>query len=158
MIRIFGTYTIHPQPESSGKFHHLVAIELTLPAAGHARFLDFVLFICFDIGTVDNIAAYSEPAEMAKDTVTDRNQEPGIDKHLNCSGNGSNKAAWEFHEDQPGSGLFLKYHLQLEVDSKPLLIGYKLCANFEDDDGAKHEIKQSEVRCLHNAQIYRPIP
>ena len=41
------------------------------------RSLGFVLYIGFDIGTVDNIAANSKPADMEviKGTVMDRNQE-----------------------------------------------------------------------------------
>ena len=155
--RIFGTYSINPQPESSRKFHHSMAIEVTLAAAG-SRFLHFVLHICFDIGTVDNIAANIEPV----DTATDANQEMsvklGVDKHVNCSGNGSNKACWQFRQDQARSSLLSKYHLQLEVDSKPLLVGYKLHAIFKDHQGASHEFKISEARCLHDAHIRHKIP
>lgn len=55
-------------------------------------------------------------------------------------------------------GLCLRYHLQLEVNRKPLLVWYKLHANVKDDDGINQEFKISEVCCMHNANISRKIP
>ncbi|KAF8346761.1 hypothetical protein F5887DRAFT_1073429 [Amanita rubescens] len=155
--RIFGRYILKPQPESGGKFHHLMAVELTLATPSHTRFSSFILDICFDIGIVDNVTARGDQEGY---TQTSFFLEPHVSTAPNiCSGNKSSQASWKFREDQAGSGLQTTYLLQLEVDSKPLFVGYSLCTDFKDDHKeANRKFKASEMCCLYESEIRRRIP
>lgn len=72
---------------------------------------------------------------------------PGV----TCTGVNCTTAAWHIEEDQVGTGLLSKYHLQVVVDSKPLLFGYKFRGNVD-------EFEKSQARCLHNSGVHLDIP
>jgi hypothetical protein len=74
------------------------------------------------------------------------------------SGDGTRKASWHLKADDTTKGLPSNYVLRLEVDSKPLFVGYALSVEVADRGGnPKAELQASEALCLYG-EAKRPLP